>query len=208
MAERRKASWLRARAATLQRDGHTCRRCGATKHTVTLHVHHVLPRSEGGLTTLDNLLTLSEQCHPIVEHERPGYLERKRCDKRSSPRGKSWQVVKDPASRKPSRLSADIRASLPEWVDPDDGKGLARLAHPARRVQVLSHCGELKLLVAFTACDRWRSVPIGAKRQADRSVCETWPGWAGPAHDSPAQPTRPSRLLDKHNRVSNSCESR
>lgn len=39
--------------------------------TATLHVHHVVPRSEGGLTALDNLLTLCERCHPIVEHERP-----------------------------------------------------------------------------------------------------------------------------------------
>jgi 5-methylcytosine-specific restriction endonuclease McrA len=69
MAERRKASWLRARAAALQRDGHTCRRCGASMRTAPLHVHHVLPRSEGGLTVLDNLLTLCEQCHPIVERE-------------------------------------------------------------------------------------------------------------------------------------------
>jgi 5-methylcytosine-specific restriction endonuclease McrA len=38
--------------------------------TATLHVHHVVPRSEGGLTALDNLLTLCEQCHPIVERER------------------------------------------------------------------------------------------------------------------------------------------
>jgi 5-methylcytosine-specific restriction endonuclease McrA len=67
MAERRKASWLRARAATLQRDGHTCQRCGATMRTARLHVHHVVPRREGGLTAIDNLLTLCERCHPLVE---------------------------------------------------------------------------------------------------------------------------------------------
>jgi hypothetical protein len=37
--------------------------------TATLHVHHVVPRSKGGLTALDNLLTLCERCHPIVEQE-------------------------------------------------------------------------------------------------------------------------------------------
>jgi 5-methylcytosine-specific restriction endonuclease McrA len=76
MAERRKAFWLRARAATLQRDGHTCQRCGATMRTARLHVHHVVPRSQGGITALENLLTLCERCHPIVEHERPVFFDR------------------------------------------------------------------------------------------------------------------------------------
>jgi 5-methylcytosine-specific restriction endonuclease McrA len=75
MAERRKASWLRARAAALQRDGHTCQRCGATMRTATLHVHHIVPRRDGGVTTLENLLTLCEQCHPIVERERSVFRE-------------------------------------------------------------------------------------------------------------------------------------
>jgi 5-methylcytosine-specific restriction endonuclease McrA len=35
--------------------------------TATLHAPHSVPRSEGGLTTLDNLLTLCEACHPVVE---------------------------------------------------------------------------------------------------------------------------------------------
>ena len=35
--------------------------------TATLHVHQVVPRSKGGLSTLDNLLTLCEVCHPLVE---------------------------------------------------------------------------------------------------------------------------------------------
>jgi len=35
--------------------------------TVTLHVHHIVPRSKGGLSTLENLLTLCELCHPLVE---------------------------------------------------------------------------------------------------------------------------------------------
>ena len=67
MAERRKASWLRARTAALQRDGYACQRCGAPKATKTLHVHHIVPRSHGGPTTLDNLITVCESCHPIIE---------------------------------------------------------------------------------------------------------------------------------------------
>lgn len=68
MAERRKASWLRARAAALHRDGHRCVRCGATPtETLRLHVHHIVPRARGGSHTLENLVTLCDVCHPLVE---------------------------------------------------------------------------------------------------------------------------------------------
>ena len=79
MAERRKASWLRARVAALQRDGHTCRHCGATMRTATLHVHHIVPRSQCGPTMLQNLVTLCEVCHPVVERE-GRFFRGKACD--------------------------------------------------------------------------------------------------------------------------------
>jgi 5-methylcytosine-specific restriction endonuclease McrA len=40
--------------------------------TATLHVHHIVPRSKGGLSTLENLLTLCEVCHPLVERSSSG----------------------------------------------------------------------------------------------------------------------------------------
>jgi 5-methylcytosine-specific restriction endonuclease McrA len=65
---RNTSAWRRARRAVLDRDRHRCRRCGspATRFDA-LHVHHVVPRSEGGTDALSNLVTLCALCHPQVE---------------------------------------------------------------------------------------------------------------------------------------------
>lgn len=50
-----------AKAACLNRDNYTCRCCKTKKGT--LHAHHIVYRSNGGSDTLDNLITLCENCH-------------------------------------------------------------------------------------------------------------------------------------------------
>ena len=50
-----------AKAACLNRDNYTCKCCKTKKGT--LHVHHIIYRSNGGADTLDNLITLCEECH-------------------------------------------------------------------------------------------------------------------------------------------------
>jgi hypothetical protein len=50
----------------LKRDNYRCLACGrrpATNPDIELHVHHVVPFSEGGLTTKSNLITLCHTCH-------------------------------------------------------------------------------------------------------------------------------------------------
>lgn len=47
--------------AVLNRDDYTCQ-CCKTKKT-TLHVHHIVYRSNGGSDKMDNLITLCENCH-------------------------------------------------------------------------------------------------------------------------------------------------
>lgn len=49
------------KAACLNRDNYTCKCCKTKKGT--LHVHHIVYRSNGGADTLDNLITLCEECH-------------------------------------------------------------------------------------------------------------------------------------------------
>ena len=49
------------RIACLMRDGYKCQHC--KKRHVRLEAHHVVFRSQGGKDTLDNLLTLCDQCH-------------------------------------------------------------------------------------------------------------------------------------------------
>lgn len=58
------------RRAVLARDGHRCTTpgCGATRF---LEVHHVVPRSRGGMHTPENLRTLCSACHAYT-HERGG----------------------------------------------------------------------------------------------------------------------------------------
>lgn len=42
-----------------------CALCGSSWN---LHIHHIIPRSRGGTTTLDNLIRLCEHCHLYVVH--------------------------------------------------------------------------------------------------------------------------------------------
>lgn len=57
------------RTKVLSRDGHACVHCKGRRG---LHAHHVQWRSRGGLTQLNNLVTLCVRCHGLV-HE--GFLE-------------------------------------------------------------------------------------------------------------------------------------
>ena len=57
---------LRLRFSILKRDDFRCRACGAspaTKPGLHLHVDHVQPWSQGGMTNAENLQTLCEPCN-------------------------------------------------------------------------------------------------------------------------------------------------
>lgn len=58
------------RCQVMERNGLTCQRCGAGQgdtdedgRPVRLHVHHIVPKSEGGEDKLSNLQTLCSQCN-------------------------------------------------------------------------------------------------------------------------------------------------
>jgi len=57
--------WRKLRALILNRDGYTCQRCYAMDKP--LHVHHKVKRFFGGSNEEDNLITLCNRCHKIVE---------------------------------------------------------------------------------------------------------------------------------------------
>lgn len=59
-------SWLKTRERILKRDGHKCRRCGATDF---LQIDHIIPVAKGGQTVDINLWTLCDRCHGF----RPGH---------------------------------------------------------------------------------------------------------------------------------------
>lgn len=58
----------KVRFKVLERDDCTCQNCGATLDTSHLHVHHRIPRSEGGSHDVENLETLCRRCH-VHEHK-------------------------------------------------------------------------------------------------------------------------------------------
>lgn len=56
------------RIEILQRDLFTCQDCGRTPdYLMLLHVHHIIPRRDGGTNDPSNLITLCSGCH----HQRP-----------------------------------------------------------------------------------------------------------------------------------------
>ena len=58
------------REAVLERDNHTCQKCG--QHD-DLHVHHIKHRADGGSNEADNLVTLCDRCHAEEHKGEPIY---------------------------------------------------------------------------------------------------------------------------------------
>ncbi len=54
--------WQRLRKMVLARDCGICRRCGEPAGE-SAHVDHIVPRSQGGQDTMENLETLCHPCH-------------------------------------------------------------------------------------------------------------------------------------------------
>ena len=61
------AAPARVREFVLDRDGHCCRVCGA--YVEVPHLHHIVLRSQGGLNSVENLITLDGDCHLYVVHK-------------------------------------------------------------------------------------------------------------------------------------------
>lgn len=53
------------RESVLERDGHECYIC---KKKTQLHIHHIIPRKDGGKHEAENLVTLCSGCHRTIEH--------------------------------------------------------------------------------------------------------------------------------------------
>ena len=70
MSRRRVPAKLRK--ATLERDGHSCMKCGAHD---ALECHHIVAVADGGQDAIDNCATLCQRCH-IEWHAMEGvYME-------------------------------------------------------------------------------------------------------------------------------------
>jgi hypothetical protein len=61
-----RAPTKKQRMRVLKRDGYRCKICGRAPHNnvdITLHIHHIRPWADRGLTHDDNLITLCHTCH-------------------------------------------------------------------------------------------------------------------------------------------------
>ena len=53
--------YRKQRLRVLARDGHMCQLCGTTEEP--FHIDHIVPRSKGGTSDLDNLQVLCKRCN-------------------------------------------------------------------------------------------------------------------------------------------------
>lgn len=53
------------------RDKRTCQSCRKRLASNQCSIHHIIPRDEGGTSTLDNLITLCKDCHNLIELAEP-----------------------------------------------------------------------------------------------------------------------------------------
>jgi 5-methylcytosine-specific restriction endonuclease McrA len=66
---------MRTQQRVKLRDGFACRLCGDWKDkiypltgavVIDIHAHHIIPKSQDGPNTMENLITLCDLCHGVV----------------------------------------------------------------------------------------------------------------------------------------------
>lgn len=81
------AEWKKLRAEVLDRDGHICHYCGNAANSVD----HIIPRSQGGESTLDNCVAA---CTPCNSSKRDRIAPRTSKKAASAPRVAGWYNTK------------------------------------------------------------------------------------------------------------------
>lgn len=75
-----------SRRTVLARDRYTCQYCGATPERADLTVDHVLPRSKGGQTTWENVVTACRRCNARKGNRTPDEVGMRLLSKPGRPR--------------------------------------------------------------------------------------------------------------------------
>ncbi len=92
-----KNKMLSFRFQTLHRDNFTCQYCGCTPQDgIRLEVDHIIPRSKGGETTLNNLITACHNCNlgkkAMILDNNPKKIPQRVKNKRLSEASKNNQI--------------------------------------------------------------------------------------------------------------------
>lgn len=73
--QKNRAVEAKLRVRVFKRDKYKCKMCGRSpqdRTDVEIHAHHIIPWGEGGVTDVDNLITLCHTCHKgLYPHHDP-----------------------------------------------------------------------------------------------------------------------------------------
>ncbi|GAB4529948.1 MAG: HNH endonuclease [Anaerolineae bacterium] len=87
------------RRTVLARDHYTCQYCGSQPPRKELTVDHILPRSRGGHTTWDNVVTACQRCNGRKGNRTPDEANMKLQSKPVQPRYVALAMVESPDAR-------------------------------------------------------------------------------------------------------------
>lgn len=132
------ARWQEVRKVVLERDRHTCVSCGLKPDTGETDIHHLVPRSAGGLDDPGNLITLCDGCHAARHPNLQAGLARRTIE-RWGLRLAHWLDRQREIVHVDESLGAGLRLL-----------GVQRFRHPQMEVVLAALRGESVLLVSAT----------------------------------------------------------
>ncbi len=130
--------WHDIRQAVLTRDNHTCISCGTVPETGETDIHHLVPRSAGGLDDPSNLITLCDGCHAARHPNLQTSLSRRMLE-RWGLRLAHWLDRQNELRNIDETLGDALRML-----------GVQRFRHPQLEVVLAALRGESLLLVSAT----------------------------------------------------------
>lgn len=132
------SDWQSIRKVVLARDENTCVSCGKVPATSEADVHHVIPRSAGGLDDPSNLITLCDGCHAARHPNLQASLARRTLE-RWGLRLARWLDRQHELGHLDECVGAALRLL-----------GATRFRHPQLDVALAALRGESVLLVSAT----------------------------------------------------------